>query len=210
MQVSEFLAQEIIKNKSQTKLGMVITGGGSLAISELLKHGGAADVFHFAIVPYHPDFLEEILRYKPEKSVTAKVAYDLCVGSVNKDKEEGNVLLVSCTASLRKAGSEREGRIHEAYLGFNNGNGSDVYHVVFNANRTREQEEELLAMIILAGIDQYVNLRKMSILHSIAHTANSQKEQMGYSHLDWSDKDIIDIVYMRGHSLEIQDKTDSN
>ena len=210
MSPSEFLVSEIIKNKSKTKLCMILTGGGTIAISELLKHGGASEVLEMAVVPYGNESLETVLQHKVEKSVSPQIAYELCGGHVSGNKEE-NTLVVSCTASLKKAGEERAGRIHEAYLGFHHSKSkADVYHVVFNANRTREQEEELLAMIILAGIDQYVNLRKMSILHSIAHTAKTQKEQMDYSHLDWSEKDVIDIVYMRGQSLEVQDKTNSN
>lgn len=204
MRISEFLCKEIINNKTNKKIMLVLTGGGAISLSELTKHGGSSNVLECALIPYGQKSLKWILGYTPEKSVSAKTAIDL-MGNIKT-----NIVIVSCTASLRKAGAEREGRIHEAYIGFNDGFGPDVYHVVFNANRTREQEEELLAMIILAGIDQYVNLRKMSILHSIAHTAKTQKEQMGYSHLDWSDKDLIDIVYMRGQSLEVQDKADSN
>ena len=195
MNISEFLAKEIINNKTQCKLSMILTGGGTLAISELLKHGGASNVLEMAAVPYGQESLQELLGFKPTKSVSSDVAYGLIA-----DFSKG--LVVSCTASLRKSGEERAGRIHEAYIGYNNGVVIDIYHVLFGANRTREQEEELLAVIILAGIDQYLNLRKMSIVDSIAYTAKTQKEQMGYSHLDWSDKDKIEMVMFNSVNLK--------
>lgn len=195
MNISEFLAKEIINNKTQCKLSMILTGGGTLAISELLKHGGASNVLEMAAVPYGQESLQELLGFKPTKSVSSDVAYGLIA-----DFSKG--LVVSCTASLRKSGEERAGRIHEAYIGYNNSAVIDIYHVLFGANRTREQEEELLAVIILAGIDQYLNLRKMSIVDSIAYTAKIQKEQMGYSHLDWSDKDKIEMVMFNSVNLK--------
>lgn len=202
MNISEFLAKKIINNKTQCKVCMILTGGGTIAISELLKHGGASEVLEMAMVPYGKESLEMAVQIPVEKSVSAKIAFKLCGGYLPANTDE-NILVVSCTASLKKAGEERAGRIHEAYLGFHYSKSeADIYHVVFNANRTREQEEELLATIILAGIDQYVNLRKMSIVDSIAYTAKIQKEQMGYSHLDWSDKDKIEMVMFNSVNLK--------
>lgn len=187
------LVNEIINN-SDTKVSMIVTGGGSLAISELLRHGGASNVFISGFIPYHPEVLIDRLQYVPDKFVSKKVAIDLAHKTKVPLSIEDRILNVSCTASLRKNSQEREGRVHEAYIATyfysKNYSYTDCYHVIFNEERTREQEEELLANILLSVIDQNVNLRKLHFMYRI--------DSIGLI-----GKDEIHQVYFRGYDCDI-------
>lgn len=190
------LVDEIINNP-HVKISMILTGGGSLAISELLKHGGASKVFIGACVPYNTEVLIDGLGYTPDKFVSKKVAIDLAHKMKIPLSIEGNLLTISCTASLRKNSQEREGRVHEAYIAtyYINHNKyyscTDCYHVIFNEERTREQEEELLANILLSIIDQNVNLRKLHFMDRIDSIGLIGKDEIHQVFYRGNDCDII-------------------
>lgn len=113
--------KHVIENlkKHNSVIYMMITGGGTGAISKLLESGGASEVFLGAEVPYG-----YCSTRKPDKFVSEQYAKDLAYTAAGMlDCELDNPIVrnkahigVSCTASLYKEG-QREDRKNEAWLG---------------------------------------------------------------------------------------------
>lgn len=175
MKVIKTIIEKILT--SDKKLYYTITGGGTRAISLLLENGGASSVFLGANVCYHENDTKTIVG-SVTKLCSAPVASKLALGGYyansSLDKKENECVGISCTASLRKQGKEREDRVHEAFIGIRlyGDNGfsklSTVYHIQFNKTRTRKDEEDLLSNLILAITCQSMTVCKWEVS---THTA---------------------------------------
>lgn len=151
--------------KSNKKLYLSITGGGTAAISKLLENGGASNIFLGATVPYSTDDLSFLCGSAANKPVSEECADRLSIlgyqsaSAVKLQEKEG--VCIGATSSLRKNGVERAGRIHQAYISvcrYDNFGREIVlrYHIVLKKERTRLQEEELLANLILYIAEQFM------------------------------------------------------
>jgi len=153
----EVVDKLITKILTSTKgVYFVITGGGTRAISLLLENGGASSVFIGARVPYSQKETSDI-TWGVTKTVSQKCSEALSKVALDVLIEREKVgVCISSTSSLRKAGAEREGRIHEAYISIREFNSKGVedkvktYHIEFNEDRTRLDEENMLSYLILA------------------------------------------------------------
>ena len=170
MKVIKTIIEKILT--SNKKLYYTITGGGTRVISQLLENGGASGIFLGANVCYHENDTKNIVG-SVTKLCSAEVASKLTLGGYysnsSLDTKDNECVGISCTASLRKHGNEREGRIHEAFIGIRTygDNGfnkvSTVYHILFTKDRTRKEEEDLLANLILAITCQSMTVCKWEI-----------------------------------------------
>ena len=164
------IIQEILKSKH--KLYLSLTGGGTKSISMLLENGGASEVFLGASIPY----CEEDLRWNIgpySKAVSRQVAEKMSYGCISKsvcDSLEGEdrIISIGVTASLAKAGKEREDRIHEAYICIHEikehtNKILKEFHITFS-RRARLDEETALANVILFLANSEMNLTKSNIL----------------------------------------------
>jgi len=159
--------EEILK--SNRKLYIAITGGGTSVIPTLLENGGASEIFLGAIVPYHPDELKDVIG-SFDKAVSKKTAMLLSLTAFNKRISDILVDNVECvgigvTASLAKNGAERAGREHKACIGvsiikFDKSTKREYLEIIFGEKRTRKEEEDILAELILAMVDMNMCLRK--------------------------------------------------
>jgi len=171
------IIQEILKSKH--KLYLSLTGGGTKCISLLLENGGASSVFLGASIPY----CEEDLRWNIgpySKAVSRQVAEKMSYGCISKsvcDSLEGEdrIISIGVTASLAKAGKEREDRVHEAYICIHEIKEHTIkepenkikilkeFHITFS-HRARLDEETALANTILFLANSEMNLTKSHIL----------------------------------------------
>lgn len=145
--------------KSDKKLYLCITGGGTGVVTKILENGGASNVFLGANIPYNEDDTRNVIG-SIVKCCSERAAFLLSLDGYNKAScnkfKNRECVCVSSTSSLRKNGVERADRIHEAFIcvriydGLKYNKSVMSYHIVFWEDRTRKQEEELLSKALLA------------------------------------------------------------
>jgi nicotinamide mononucleotide (NMN) deamidase PncC len=157
--------------KSSVPVFFGITGGGSEAVSLLLKGGGASNVFLGAIVPYsRTELCRHIKLFDYDKSVSRKVAQALAtVGPTNIDH-----FGIGVTCSLVKDG-ERDGRDHKIVICAAHNKMHEIpdsdkkvptsrfrttCEVVLKEDRTRIQEEFIVSAMVLSFAHCFLNLTK--------------------------------------------------
>lgn len=151
--------------KSGFKGSMIITGGGTGAINELLKYGGGSKFLLSAHIPYSKNaFISLTAREKDYVGLDAckelaTAALHNAIAFVDEDFQNLDEPVISypliglaCTAKLTYDG-ERDGRNHEAFIGIGcHKDGNQAYHysrVTFPAGSNREEQEKMLADAIL-------------------------------------------------------------
>lgn len=166
-QINEMLA-------SNRKLFISLTGGGSSCLQMLTENGGSSNMFLGAVIPYNDDELSFYIG-SHGKSVSREVALRLSTVGYNRPIADTLVDGVECvgigsTASLVKAGTEREGREHKAFIAvavFNKDGITkrECVEITLNEKRTRKQEEDIIAEAILALANVHLCLRKAHPFH---------------------------------------------
>ncbi len=134
------------------KFVLAITGGGSLAIGDLLEQGGASAWFLEGVIPYSKESLDSFLGFEPHKYCSALTARQMAMRAFARSMELGAKLEegvgVACTATLGKVADEREGREHKAHLAIQTKGYTSCKTFSFLEKRTREEEEIILALLI--------------------------------------------------------------
>jgi nicotinamide mononucleotide (NMN) deamidase PncC len=147
-------------HRKKVKLYFAITGGGTGAIYEFLRHGGASDVFVGATIPYDSNHLDDFLggwnETIPEKACSEETAEKLAYAAFKEAKvittnpafsTENQAIGIGVTCSLAKATKEREGREHNAYIAIRSKEFGFVKHL--SPKSTREEEEIQVAEAII-------------------------------------------------------------
>jgi nicotinamide mononucleotide (NMN) deamidase PncC len=160
--------------KSNKKLYLSITGGGSRAISMLLENGGASDMFLGAVVPYSHTELTDLVG-STDKAVCERTAMLLSLTAYNRNIADELIDGMSCvgvgaTSSLVKADGEREGREHKVHLyvsiitseGHTN---RECAEITLKDTRSRKDEEDVVANLILMIADMNLCLHKAHWFH---------------------------------------------
>lgn len=177
--------------KSDNKLYLTITGGGVGVVSKILENGGASSIFLGANIPYNEEDTRNIVG-SVTKIVSAKTAKLLSLDGYFKSSsflfKKKECICVASTSTLRKSGVERADRVHEAYICVRRYDGKEYnksvesYHIVFNEDRTRKQEEDILSSSLLA-----ICCSSMTICKWNLSTYDVMKKDIGFT-----DKDIIE------------------
>jgi nicotinic acid mononucleotide adenylyltransferase/nicotinamide mononucleotide (NMN) deamidase PncC len=107
-------------SESNAKLGLIVTGGGSRIISNILCKGGASKFFQFAEVPYAREFVDASIGQSPSsKYCSVETARELAQAAYLKMTKcaelDGLVMGVGITATLGYEG-QREGRVNEVHI----------------------------------------------------------------------------------------------
>lgn len=148
-------------HQSPFRMVLAITGGGTEAIGELLRHGGGSDTLLEAIVPYSKESLHELIGKKPDSYVSAETAKDMAMSaycrallldSRTEKAEPLNLIGIGVTCKLAKQGDEREGRQHEVYFASQSYHKTTVSGVSFEKKGSREEQESITANFILNRI----------------------------------------------------------
>jgi hypothetical protein len=141
-------------HRKKIKLYFAITGGGTGAIYEFLRHGGASSVFLGSITPYSEKALTEFIDSEPIKTCSEGVAINMahaareaCIylGATNTE-----AIGVGVTCSLAKSTPERAGREHKAYITVGSKDFNSTQHLILKA--TREEEEIQVTEAIIEGL----------------------------------------------------------
>lgn len=138
-----------VPSAAPAKFVATITGGGTAAISNILKRGGASSWFLEGNIPYAKESLVEFLGAEPEKYVSEETANQLALKSYLRaiklgasPREAGGL---GATAVLGKPAGEREGRKHFAYVSVQRRSGLTSYRFDIEGFNTRTKEEDYLA-----------------------------------------------------------------
>jgi nicotinamide mononucleotide (NMN) deamidase PncC len=152
-------------HRSPTPLVLAITGGGSGAISELLREPGASRTVLEAIVPYSPESLSDWLGARPEHFCAGPTASAMAMAAYlrakhlmeHHDAPAWSVAGVACTASLA---SDRPKRgPHRAHVAWQMAAVSGVCSLdLIKDRRTRREEESAVAALILNSVAEACGL----------------------------------------------------
>ncbi len=160
-QISETHYQVKLIHDSQYRIVLTITGGGTEAIGELLRHGEGSDTLLEAMVPYSPESLEELIGKKPNKYASAETAKEMAMIAYRRAlflaSQRGNyepeiLIGIGVTCKLTKIINERKARDHEVHFACQSYNKTGISSIILNNNTEREEQEKAVAEFIIKEI----------------------------------------------------------
>ena len=135
------------------QLVLQVTGGGSLAISDLLTIPGGSKILLAAGVPYSEAALEELLGKAPEQACSESTARQMAMAAFQQARtyaaqDSSRAVGLACTASLASDRPKRgEHRIHAA---LQTADRTASWSLTLDKDkRTRGEEERLAADLLL-------------------------------------------------------------
>lgn len=134
---------------------LYLTGGGSQALSDLLRVPGASRTLLEGVVPYCESALADLVGRPPEPAVCAEVARDLAVRALARARRLATtgspVVGLGATASLA-TDRPRKG-LHHCFVARGEAEWVRVWGLeLAKGARTREEEEEVVARLILNAL----------------------------------------------------------
>jgi nicotinic acid mononucleotide adenylyltransferase len=131
---------------------LVVSGGGSQVIPQLLAEGGASGIMLEALVPYARSAMTELLGGEPETYCSDQTVRQMAVAgwqrSIKLSNEVGNNVGVAVTASLR-ACKQKLGQ-HRIHVATHHIQGTRTATLqLINNLRSRLEEEHIAALLCL-------------------------------------------------------------
>jgi cytidyltransferase-like protein len=148
-----------------SQIVLAITGGGSRAIGELLSVPGGSKTFLEAIVPYSAAALADFLKAAPEQFCSARTARAMAMTAFQRarDLQEASesahpkVVGIGCTASL--VSDRPKHGPHRIHAAWQTAEITATYSLELDkGHRTRAEEEDIAARLILNAIAEAVGL----------------------------------------------------
>jgi len=149
--------------ETKHKISLVVTGGGSCAIDNILKYGGASSTLIDAYVPYDITATDKYLGFVPNQYCSTETSSLIAMEAFKRacelnDKEW--TLGVGVTCKLAKISNEREGREHLICIAIQSESYLKTYEIIIgptavterNQNLGRIAEEELTGDAIIMAI----------------------------------------------------------
>ncbi|WP_292464727.1 hypothetical protein [Methanolobus sp.] len=160
-----------------------ITGGGTGAIGEMLRHGNGSATLIEAIVPYHENALRDFTGREPERCCSEETAREMAMASFKRALEIANpengfrpdyLVGIGVTCKLTKE-DEREAREHTIHIASQSISGTNTTSLTLLQDRSREEEEELASTLLIhtiarlcgAGqicVDEYISMTEQQVL----------------------------------------------
>jgi hypothetical protein len=141
---------------------IAITGCGPGLVNDLLSPGGGSATLLEAVVPYAPKSLQDFIKFAkpPEKYCSQEIATEMASAAFSRATELSetgtSVFGLGITATLRKRGDEREGRVHQVFLSFQTAFQAYEHHIIFNNKLSRILEEHLVSQVALDVLARYL------------------------------------------------------
>ena len=158
--------QDLIRqlHESPYQIVLAVSGGGSLAISDLLTLPGASSTVLEAVVPYAATALDSWLGRKPDSSCSAETARIMATTAwwrarqlSDQDEATAPKLGVACTASL--ASDRPKKGEHRCWVAVESASRSTVHSLILTKGaRDRAGEERLVRSLILKAIGESAEL----------------------------------------------------
>jgi len=171
-------------HNSPCKVVLAITGGGAEILGELLRHGSGSATLLDAFVPYSMEAMDRFLGRKPEKYCSEKTARLMAMVAYQRAleflKDEGfadqEVIGIGATCKL-KAANEREGRKHEIHVAIQGACDTGVYTLELTADRTREEEEKIAAILIFNVLARHCRVPGIDLTARV-ETGDKRQEEV--------------------------------
>jgi nicotinic acid mononucleotide adenylyltransferase/nicotinamide mononucleotide (NMN) deamidase PncC len=169
-------------HRSPFRIVLAITGGGTEAIGELLRHGGGSDTLLEAIIPYSNESLHDLIGKEPASYASAETAKDMAMSAYRRalfldtgfHKDPLSLIGIGVTCKLVKQGPEREGRQHEVYFASQSYDRSTVSGISLKMKGCREEQERIVANYILERIASLCDPKKYAG-HNIRENNTGEK-----------------------------------
>ena len=132
---------------------LVVTGGGTQALADVLAVPGASRTVLEALVPYSEESLREFLGTLPNQVVSIETAAALARAAYQRAstlhyEQETPIVGVSCTAAL-VTDRPKKGA-HRAHLGVSSSDETRVYSLTLTKGaRDRQAEERVVSDLVL-------------------------------------------------------------
>lgn len=148
-QIEQFVTEI---HATPTRIVLVVTGGGSGAIRQLLEVPGASRTVLEAAVPYAAASLAAWLGGQPDQFCSQPTARAMAMAAFHRactyHEEPQQVAGIACTASLATDRPKRGA--HRIYLALQTGSLTSTRSLVLTkGRRSRAEEEELLSRMVL-------------------------------------------------------------
>jgi len=156
---------------SPHRLVLAVTGGGSLAISDLLSEPGASATVLEATVPYSTGALANWIGREPDSFCSRETALAMATSAWWRarqlsDEPEAPCLGVSCTAALA-SGRPKRGD-HRCWVAVESDTQSSVHTLTLaKGARDRAGEEKLVRSVILRAIGETTGLGPAPMLELV-------------------------------------------
>lgn len=156
-------------HKSPFKLSLAITGGGTEAIGEILRHGSGSATILEAYVPYSPHSLEKFIGKKPTKYASAETAREMAMvayqralklNKENNGAKAKNIIGIGVTCKLAKGSEERQGREHEIHFASQSYHRTSSCSIKIDDKLTREEEEVLTSLFTIYKIAELSGIQQ--------------------------------------------------
>ena len=167
--VPKALAEEI--NRSIYKGVIAVTGGGSGALYELMRYGGASNTILEAIIPYSQQSYIDFTGTKLDKFCSEEGARVLALAAYKRAMELAHVnsiFGVGVSCALAKKGQEREGREHWAFIAVQTRDATVVESIQLRP-KDRASEEDLVAKMVLRSINKTCDIRGLNSADSLRY-----------------------------------------
>ena len=140
---------------------LVVTGGGTQAIADLLAVPGASRTVLEVVVPYSEAALTAFLGASPHQAVSVETAAALARAAYKRAVDlhvtDGPLVGVSCTATL--ATDRLKKGAHRAHIGINTAAETRVYSCTLTKGaRDRQGEERVVSNLLLTVLAQACGL----------------------------------------------------
>jgi nicotinamide mononucleotide (NMN) deamidase PncC len=168
-----------------------ITGGGTGAIGEMLRHGNGSATLIEAIVPYHENALQDFIGKEPERYCSEETARKMAMAAFKRALEITNsengfrpdyLVGIGVTCKLAKEG-ERETREHEIHIASQSISGTNTTSLTLLQDRSREEEEEVASALLIHTIARLCGAGPVSLDEHISMTEQQvlQKKEAAVS-----------------------------
>ena len=147
---------------SSCRAMLVVTGGGTQAIADLLAVPGASRTVLEVVVPYSEAALAEFLGANPDQAVSVETAAALARAAYKRagvlHPAGGPLVGVACTAAL--ATDRLKKGEHRAHIGLSSAGGTRVYSCTLTKGaRDRQSEERVVSDLLLTTLARACGLR---------------------------------------------------
>lgn len=156
---------------SPFRIVLAVTGGGTEAIGELLRHGGGSNTLLEAIVPYSKGSLCNLIGKEPERYASAETAKDMAMSTYRRAllldsgteiKDPEKLIGIGVTCKLTRKEHERKDRQNEIYIASQSYARTTVSGITIKRKGSREEQERFAAKYIVDWIAFLCNPGKYS------------------------------------------------
>lgn len=160
LEISEKVEAFVDKVHNSPYQGVIaVTGCSSLIVDLLLSRGGGSKTLLDARVPYSTEALKRFIGHTPKKFCSDEVAKELASSAYSlatelREEDITPVFGLGITATLRKKGPERKGRIHNVYISFQTHQFTYSHQVVLDPEIAREHQDFYVGLLALAVLCQ--------------------------------------------------------